>query len=161
MSFRIGHGYDVHRVGDDPQRRLVLGGVEFPDHPGLVGHSDADVVTHAVIDALLAAAGLGDIGQQFPDTDPAFKGADSIELLREAVALVEAAGYRTVNVDCTVVADRPKLAPRRADMGHLLGEVVGAPVGVKGKTTEGVGALGRGEAIVCTAVALIEHSEDT
>lgn len=160
MNLRIGHGYDVHRVSDDPDRLLVLGGVHFEGHPGLVGHSDADVVAHAVIDSLLAAAGLGDIGQQFPDTDPQFAGADSIELLRRAVELVHAAGYRAVNVDCTVVADRPKLAPRRSEMSERLGAVVGAPVGVKGRTTEGVGALGRGEAIVCMAVALIEGSQD-
>ncbi|MCP3938705.1 MAG: 2-C-methyl-D-erythritol 2,4-cyclodiphosphate synthase [Actinomycetia bacterium] len=156
MNLRIGHGYDIHQVSDDPARHLVLGGVYFEGHPGLIGHSDADVVAHAVIDALLGAAGLGDIGQQFPDTDDRFSGADSLVLLEQAVALVLEARYKAVNVDCTVVADTPKLAPRRAEMADRLSGVVGAPVSVKGRTTEGVGALGRGEAIVCMAVALIE-----
>ncbi len=156
MKLRIGHGYDIHQVSKDPSRRLVLGGVHFEGHPGLVGHSDADVVAHSVIDALLGAAGLGDIGQQFPDTDDRFAGADSLVLLEHAVALMSEAGYCAVNVDCTVVADTPKLAPRRSEMAERLGDVVGAPVTVKGRTTEGVGALGRGEAIVCMAVALIE-----
>ena len=159
MQVRIGQGIDLHPFSDDPDRPLVLGGVTFPGEPGLAGHSDADVVAHAVTDALLGAAGLGDIGQHFPDTDPALAGADSLELLRRAVADVRAAGWAPGNVDCTVVLDRPKLAPRRAELQAQLSDAVGAPVSVKGKRSEGIGALGRGEGIVCLAVALV-HAAD-
>ena len=152
---RIGHGYDIHRFGDDPERPCVLGGVVFDGVPGLVGHSDADAVAHAVIDAILAAAGLGDIGQLFPDTDSRWQGADSIELLAKAVADAAGAGYEILNVDCTVVAERPKLAPRRAEVQARLAEVVGAPVTVKGKRAEGLGDLGRGLGVECHAVALL------
>jgi len=134
---------------------MVLGGVRF-DGPGLVGHSDADAVAHAVTDALLAAAGLGDIGQQFPDTDPSLEGADSMGLLERAVAMLHDAGWAAVNVDCTVVADAPKIAPCRDEMQAGLTRVVGAPVTVKGRRTEGVGSLGAGEAVVALAVALVE-----
>ena len=153
--FRVGQGLDLHPFSDDPGRPLVLGGVTFPGERGLAGHSDADVVAHAVTDALLGAAGLGDIGQHFPDTDPTLAGADSMELLRRAVADVRAAGWVPANVDCTVVLDRPKLAPVRAELEGRLSEVVGAPVTVKGKRTEGLGALGRGDGAVCLAVALV------
>jgi 2-C-methyl-D-erythritol 2,4-cyclodiphosphate synthase len=152
---RVGHGYDIHRFGDDPDRPCVLGGIVFDGVPGLVGHSDADAVAHAVIDAILAAAGLGDIGQLFPDTDARWEGADSIELLAKAVADVAAAGYEVVNVDCTVVAERPKLAPRRSEMQARLLRVLGAPVTVKGKRAEGLGDLGRGLGVECHAVALL------
>jgi 2-C-methyl-D-erythritol 2,4-cyclodiphosphate synthase len=155
MTVRIGQGFDVHPFSDDPSRRLVLGGVTFDGSAGLAGHSDADAVAHAVTDALLGAAGLGDIGQHFPDTDPSFAGADSLELLRHAVADVRAAGWEPSNVDCTVVLETPKLAPRRAEMERRLAEAVGAPVSVKGKRAEGLGALGRGEGIACFAVALV------
>lgn len=155
MSIRIGQGVDIHRVSDDPSRAMVLGGVRF-DGPGLVGHSDADAVAHAVTDALLAAAGLGDIGQQFPDTDPSLEGADSMGLLERAVAMLHDAGWAAVNVDCTVVADAPKIAPCRDEMQAGLTRVVGAPVTVKGRRTEGVGSLGAGEAVVALAVALVE-----
>jgi len=154
-SLRIGQGLDIHPFSDDPDRPLVLAGFRFEGEPGLGGHSDADVVAHAVTDALLGAAGLGDIGLHFPDTDPALAGADSLELLRRAVADVRAAGWAPVNVDCTVVLERPKLAPRRADMEKALTAVVGAPVSVKGKRAEGLGALGRREGIACLAVALV------
>ena len=152
---RVGQGFDVHPFSDDPERPLVLGGVPFPGARGLAGHSDADVVAHAVTDALLGAAGLGDIGQHFPDTDPAFAGADSIDLLCRAVADVRAAGWAPQNVDCTVVLEAPKLAPHRADMHARLTDVVGAPVTVKGKRAEGLGALGRAEGVACFAVALV------
>jgi 2-C-methyl-D-erythritol 2,4-cyclodiphosphate synthase len=155
MTVRVGQGFDVHPFSDDPARRLVLGGVTFEDGAGLVGHSDADAVAHAVIDALLGAAGLGDIGQHFPDTDPALSGADSLELLRQAAAVVRAAGWSPGNVDCTVVLEAPKLAPRRAEMEQRLTDAVGAPVTVKGKRPEGLGALGRREGIACFAVALV------
>jgi 2-C-methyl-D-erythritol 2,4-cyclodiphosphate synthase len=152
---RVGQGFDVHPFSDEAGRPLVLGGVTFEGARGLAGHSDADVVAHAVTDALLGAAGLGDIGQRFPDTDPALAGADSLELLRLAVADVRAAGWAPGNVDCTVILDVPKLAPHRADVEARLSDAVGAPVTVKGKRTEGIGALGRGEGIACLAVALV------
>jgi 2-C-methyl-D-erythritol 2,4-cyclodiphosphate synthase len=152
----VGQGFDVHPFSDDPARPLVLGGVTFEGERGLAGHSDADVVAHAVTDALLGAAGLGDIGQHFPDDDPALAGADSLDLLRRAVADVRGAGWAPGNVDCTVVLDAPKLAPRRAELERALTDAVGAPVTVKGKRTEGLGALGRGEGIACFAVALVE-----
>ena len=113
MSVRVGQGFDVHPFSDDPQRRLVLGGVHFEDSPGLVGHSDADVVAHAVTDAILGAAGLGDIGSFFPDTDPALEGADSMVLLAQAVSAVADAGWTIGNVDCSVICEAPKLALRR------------------------------------------------
>lgn len=154
---RVGQGFDLHPFADD-ERPLVLGGVEFPGERGLAGHSDADVIAHAVTDALLGAAGLGDIGSHFPDSDDALAGADSVELLRRAVASVRAAGWEPGNVDCTVVLDAPKLAPRRALLQQRLSDAVGAPVTVKGKRTEGIGSLGRGEGIACFAVALVERS---
>ncbi len=155
MSFRVGHGFDVHPFSGDERRRLILGGVHFEEAPGLAGHSDADVVAHAVCDALLAAAGLGDIGEHFPDTDPAWAGADSMAMLAHAAGLIRQAGWAPVNVDCTVVAEIPKLAPRKAEMIRRLSEVVGAPVTVKGKRAEGLGSLGRREGIACFAVALL------
>jgi len=154
-AMRVGHAFDVHRFSDDGERRLVLGGVEFEGERGLAGHSDADVVAHACADALLSAAGLPDIGQQFPDTDPAFAGADSIDLLRRTADLLAAGGWAVVNVDCTVVCDRPRLSPVRGAMQQRLSGAAGGPVTVKGRTTEGLGALGRGEGIVAWAVALV------
>lgn len=153
---RVGMGFDVHPPSDDPTRELVLGGVAFPGERGLAGHSDADVLAHACTDALLGAAGLGDIGTWFPDTDPALAGADSIRLLAQAAHQVRAAGWAPVNVDCVVVLDHPRLAPRRQEMQQRLTDAVGAPVTVKGRRTEGVGALGRGEGVVAWAVALVE-----
>ncbi len=156
MSVRVGQGFDIHPFTDDPTRRLVLGGVEFGGERGLAGHSDADVIAHAVTDALLGAAGLGDIGQHFPDTDPSLAGADSIELLRRAVADLRANGWNPGNVDCTVVLEAPKLAARRDEIEARLSDAVGAPVTVKGKRAEGLGSLGRQEGIACWAVALVE-----
>ena len=153
-DIRVGQGFDIHRFSDDPARRLVLGGVEF-EGSGLHGHSDADVIAHAVIDALLGAAGLGDIGEHFPDTDPRWKGADSLVLLAHAGTLVRADGWTIGNVDCSVVCDTPKLAPHRAEMQANLSKACGASVGVKGRRAEGLGALGRGEGIACWAVAVI------
>jgi 2-C-methyl-D-erythritol 2,4-cyclodiphosphate synthase len=153
--FRVGQGFDVHPLSDDPGRPLVLGGVAFPGARGLRGHSDADVIAHAVTDALLGAAGLGDIGEHFPDSDAAFAGADSIDLLCRAVADVRAAGWSPQNVDCTVVLEQPRLAPRRQAIHERLTAAVGAPVTVKGKRAEGLGALGRSEGIACFAVALV------
>jgi 2-C-methyl-D-erythritol 2,4-cyclodiphosphate synthase len=147
----------VHPFSLDPTRVLVLAGVVFDGERALAGHSDADVVAHAVIDALLGAAGLGDIGQHFPDTDPALAGADSLELLRLAVANLRSQGWEPGNVDCTVVLEAPKLAPRREEMQARLSDAVGAPVTVKGKRAEGLGSLGRQEGIACFAVALVER----
>ncbi len=156
MSVRVGQGFDVHAFSEDPDRDLVLGGVRFVDAPGLVGHSDADVVAHACADALLGAAGLGDIGQHFPDTDARWRGADSIELLTEVARMVRSAGAVVGNVDCAVVCERPKLAPMRDQMQRRLSEAAGAPVTVKGNRAEGLGAIGRAEGIACFAVAVVE-----
>lgn len=153
---RIGTGYDLHRLV--PNRKLLLGGVEIPFELGLAGHSDADIVCHALTDAVLGAAGAGDIGTLFPDTDPRWKDADSVEMLRAAVARVHAAGFVVLNVDVVVVAERPRLGPYRAAVAERLAPVLGvAPsaVGVKGKTNEGVGEIGRREAMAAHAVALL------
>ena len=156
MSLRIGQGFDVHRFGTGADRPLVLAGVTIPGAPGLVGHSDADVVAHALSDALLGAAGLGDLGRHFPDTDPAFAGADSMRLLAEVVALVAEAGFRTLNADTTVIAERPRLSPYADAMAGALAAVVGAPVGVKAKRGEGLGSIGLAEGVACLAVVLVE-----
>jgi 2-C-methyl-D-erythritol 2,4-cyclodiphosphate synthase len=149
-------GLDVHAFSDDPARRLVLGGVEFVDERGLAGHSDADVVAHAVADALLGAAGLGDLGERFPDSDAAWAGADSMTLLKRVVDELQGAGWHPVNVDCAVVIEAPRLAPQRTAMQERLAAVVGAPVSVKATTAERLGAVGRGEGVACWAVALVE-----
>jgi 2-C-methyl-D-erythritol 2,4-cyclodiphosphate synthase len=151
---RVGMGFDVHPFSSDPARRLVLGGVML-DGPGLDGHSDADALAHAVADALLGAAGLGDLGSHFPDTDPAYAGSDSMGLLAE---VVQSVSQRWVigNVDATVILEAPKLAPYRKEMERRLGEVVGAAVSVKAKRAEALGALGRREGIAAMAVALVE-----
>ncbi len=157
-GFRVGQGFDIHRFEETPSgKKLVLGGVVFDGERALVGHSDADAVAHAVADALLGAAGLGDIGEHFPDTDPRWKGADSIEILRNVAQKLTSEGYRIVNVDCSVVCERPKLAPQRAAMQENLSRATGAPVTVKGRRAEELGALGRAEGIACFAVALISR----
>lgn len=157
IDIRVGQGFDIHRFADEPieGRVLILGGVSFPGERVLVGHSDADVIAHAAADALLGAAGLGDIGQHYPDTDPAWKGADSLRILRDAAFKVRDAGWRIGNVDCSVVCEQPKIAPVRDEMTRLLSEAAGAPVSVKGRRAEGLGALGRGEGIACFASAVI------
>lgn len=155
MEVRVGLGVDLHAWSDDPARTLVLGGVRFPDVAGLAGHSDADAVAHACTDALLGAAGLGDIGQVFPDTDDRWRGADSIGLLAEATRMVRAEGWIPGNVDCSVVLDAPKLAPVRAEMAERLSAAVGAPVTVTGRRSEGIGAMGRGEGALAMAVAVV------
>ncbi len=153
---RVGIGYDLHRL--EAGRRLVLGSIVIPFEAGLVGHSDGDVVLHAVIDALLGAAGLPDIGEQFPDSDPAYAGADSAVLLRTALEKVRTAGHVPLNVDIVVHAERPKLSaykqPMRAAIAGLLGRPVDH-VSVKAKTNEGLGPIGNGEAMACTAVATV------
>lgn len=153
---RVGLGFDVHPFSADPTRRLVLGGVHLPGERGLAGHSDADVVAHAIADALLGAAGLGDLGQHFPDTDPAWAGADSLAILAGVVRLLAGAGWSVGNVDCTVVLEAPKLAAHRDAMVANLTAVVGAGVSVKATRAEGLGAIGRGEGVACWAVALVE-----
>jgi 2-C-methyl-D-erythritol 2,4-cyclodiphosphate synthase len=156
---RVGIGYDVHRLGAD--RPLVLGGVEFPDEPGLEGHSDADVLAHAITDAVLGAAGLGDIGNHFPDDDLRYRGADSVWLLAQAVTLVRNDGWLVVNVDATVICERPRLAPLVGEMAGRLGEGLGIAsdrVNVKATTNEGIGFIGRGEGIAALAVAQIERA---
>lgn len=156
MNLRIGHGYDIHRTAAG--RKLVLGGVAFPSDFGLEGHSDADALTHAICDALLGAAGLPDIGHQFPNTDPAFKNADSQALLRRVVALLREHGWSPLNIDATLIAEQPKIAPHLAAMKAALAASTGLPpdaIGLKATTNEGVGDIGRGLAIAAHAVALI------
>ena len=153
---RIGHGYDVHRLVEG--RKLILGGVDVPYAKGLLGHSDADVLLHAISDAILGAIGEGDIGRHFPDTDPAYKGADSIELLRHVMDLAEGKGYAIGNVDATIVAQRPKLAPFIAQMRENIAKALSTEtdqVNVKATTTEELGFAGRGEGIASYAVALL------
>ena len=155
MTVRTGLGIDTHRFA--PGRRLVLGGVESPFDRGLDGHSDADVLAHAVTDAILGAAALGDIGAHFPDTDPAWKDADSIGLLREAVALAARDGWRVEHVDATVMLERPKLAPFRAEIAARLAAATGGTVSVKATTGEGMGFVGREEGVAALAVATLER----
>lgn len=163
-ELRVGQGFDVHAFTDDPERVLVLGGCTFPGERGLAGHSDADVIAHACADALLGAAGLGDIGMHFPDTDPEWSGADSMRLLATVVERVTNDRWDIMNIDCAVVCEHPKLAPRRDEIQRNLTGVVGAPVSVKGNRAEQLGAIGRSEGIVCLAVALLirgSNVEDT
>ena len=155
---RIGHGYDVHKLV--PGRDLILGGVKIPHTLGLLGHSDADVLLHAVSDALLGAAGLGDIGKHFPDTDPQYKGADSLELLRIVGQKVAAEGYRISNIDVTMIAQRPKLRPHIETMErNIAAALTIAPsrVNVKATTEEGLGFTGSYEGMACHAVCLLEE----
>ena len=156
-TMRIGHGYDVHRLVED--RKLILGGVEVPYEKGLLGHSDADVLLHAVMDAVLGAAALGDIGQHFPDTDPAYKGADSLALTREVAKIIAAHGYKVGNIDATILCQRPKLAPHIPAMRQNIADAFGLPldaVSVKATTEEHLGFTGEGLGIAAHAVALIE-----
>ncbi len=156
MSSRIGFGYDVHRLVEG--RRLVLGGVEIPFDKGLLGHSDADVLVHALMDALLGAAGLRDIGHYFPDTDVAYQGADSIHLLGQVRELLTGRGWRPINVDCSLLCERPRISPYREAMKSRLAETLGVSpddIGLKATTNEGLGFIGAGEGIAAYAVALI------
>ena len=153
---RIGHGYDVHRLVEG--RKLMLGGVEIPYEKGLLGHSDADVLAHAVMDALLGAAALGDIGKLFPDKDPAYAGADSMKLLKQVVTVLREQGYRIGNIDSTIIAQQPKLAPYIPAMRQRIAEVCGIELGqisVKAPTEEKLGFTGSGEGIAAHAVCLI------
>jgi 2-C-methyl-D-erythritol 2,4-cyclodiphosphate synthase len=158
MSLRIGQGFDVHAFG--PGDHVMLGGVRIAHPQGLRAHSDGDVLVHAVIDALLGAAGLGDIGRRFPDSDPAWRGADSRELLRTAWREIAALGFRVVNLDCTLICETPRVAGHagamRAHLGADLGVDAGA-INIKGTTTEGLGFTGRGEGIAAMAIVLLAH----
>jgi 2-C-methyl-D-erythritol 2,4-cyclodiphosphate synthase len=154
---RIGQGFDIHRFSDDANRPLWLGLVEFPG-PGLLGHSDADAATHALCDALLGAAGLGDLGRHFPDTDPSIAGVSSHVLLEKVVALVREAGWAVANADITIIAEKPRLGAKMATMSDALSTVVGAPVSVKATTAEGLGSLGAAEGIAALAVALLKEN---
>ena len=156
---RIGIGYDIHRLVEG--RKLILGGVEIPFEKGLLGHSDSDVLTHAICDALLGAAALGDIGSHFPDHDPQFKGASSLTMLAHVVALLREHGYRVANLDSTVITERPKLAPHIAAIRHQLAAVLQVDVvevSVKAKTNEKLDAIGAGEAMAAHAIALITRA---
>ena len=156
LPFRIGQGFDVHKLVEG--RKCIIGGVDIPHEKGLLGHSDADVLLHAITDALLGAAGLGDIGRLFPDTDAAYAGADSRVLLREAVRQVQAGGWRIGNIDATVICERPKITPHAAQMvANIAADCGIAPhaVNVKGKTSEKLGYTGRGEGIAAQAVAML------
>ena len=154
---RIGQGIDVHRVSESSDRELWLGLVHVPDAPGLDGHSDADVATHALCDALLGAANLGDLGRHFPDTDPNYRDVSSRDLLETTVALVRAEGFSIASCDVTIIAERPRLAVYMPVMSEALSSVVGATVSVKATTAEGLGALGRVEGIGASAVVLLEE----
>ena len=159
-KIRIGQGYDVHRLVEG--RRLILGGVDIPHTKGLDGHSDADVLAHAIADALLGAAALGDIGKHFPDTDPAYKGADSVELLKHCVQLIHSHGYRVGNVDAIIIAQKPKMAPHIETMRAILAaamQVDVSRVSVKATTTERLGFTGRGEGIASQAAVLLFSEE--
>jgi 2-C-methyl-D-erythritol 2,4-cyclodiphosphate synthase len=155
MSLRVGIGYDSHRLVEG--ERLVIGGVEIQHDRGLAGHSDADVLTHAVIDALLGACGLGDLGELFPDTEEQWRDASSIDLLRIVIGRMSGA---VANVDATLICEEPKLAPYKAEISARLTEVLSAPVSVKASTNEGMGAIGRGEGIACMAVALVDTGDE-
>ena len=158
---RIGHGYDVHRLVQD--RPLILGGVEVPYEKGLLGHSDADVLIHAVMDALLGAAALGDIGQHFPDTDPAYKGISSVELLKKVGELLDEKGFVIENIDSTIIAQRPKLASYRPQMAANIADALhldASRVSVKATTEEGLGFTGNGEGISAQAIALLTEAAD-
>ena len=157
---RIGHGYDVHRLVEG--RKLILGGVEIPYEKGLLGHSDADVLCHAVSDALLGACALGDIGKWFPDTDPAFAGADSVQLLKHVVTLLQERAFTVSNVDATVLAQAPKLRPYIDRMREIIADAIGIAldrVSVKATTEEGLGFTGSGEGIAVHAVCLVEEKQ--
>jgi 2-C-methyl-D-erythritol 2,4-cyclodiphosphate synthase len=161
MKMRIGHGYDVHRLVDG--RRLLLGGVEIPAPFGLLGHSDGDVVLHAICDAILGALGEGDIGVRFPDTDERYRGADSAVLLEDVAAVMRDRGFRIVNLDLTVSSERPRLAAHREAIRRRIAALTGADtasINLKAKTNEGLDAIGRGEAIAATAVVLLASDPD-
>lgn len=155
MSYRVGIGVDAHAFADGVP--LVLGGVEFDSARGLAGHSDGDVITHALIDAVLGAAGLGDIGSLFPSDASTPEGISSLDLLRDALEQVRSAGFDVVNADCVLIGEQPRIAGRRAELERTLSDIVGAPVTVRATTTDGLGFTGRGEGLAAQGVALVEQ----
>ena len=154
-DIRVGQGFDIHRFGDETDRPLILGGVEFPGERSLVGHSDADVPAHAITDALLSALQLGDLGERFPDTDPQWAGANSIEMLRAVASEVVSLGWAIRNASVAIVCELPKIAPVREEMQRNLGAACAAPVTVTGRRAEGLGAIGRSEGIACWASVVV------
>jgi len=161
MRVRVGQGFDIHRFTDETNsdRKLILGGVHFEGERALLGHSDADVVAHAAAEAILGACGLGNIGEHFPDTDAKFKNMDSIKLLEQVAKMAVENSFELGNVDCSIVCEKPKIALHRDEMQQILTRAVGAPVTVKGRRAEGLGALGRAEGIACWAVAVVTQSK--
>ena len=156
-DIRVGQGFDIHRFGDETDRPLILGGVEFPGERSLVGHSDADVPAHAITDALLSALQLGDLGERFPDTDPQWAGANSIEMLRAVASEVVSLGWMIRNASVAIVCELPKIAPVREEMQRNLGAACAAPVTVTGRRAEGLGAIGRSEGIACWASVVVSR----
>lgn len=157
MEFRVGNGFDVHKF--DESRKLILGGVQVPFDKGLAGHSDADVLLHAAMDALLGAAGMGDIGKLFPDTDDRYKGISSVKLLREVAALIKGSGFQVENLDITLICEAPKIAKHADEMKSVIAGELGCPgtsINIKGTTTEGLGFTGRGEGIACMASCILK-----
>ncbi len=157
---RVGQGFDIHRFVDasNADQKLILGGVHFVDELGLIGHSDADVITHAVTEAILGACGLGNIGEHFPDTDPKWKNVDSLTLLASVTKMAKENKFEIGNVDCSVVCERPRISVHRDEMQNKLSAAAGAPVTIKGRRAEGLGSLGRGEGIACWAVAVVTQN---
>jgi len=160
-KIRVGQGFDIHRFveASDLDRKLILGGVHFVNERGLIGHSDADVIAHAVAEAILGACGLGNIGEHFPDTDPKWKNVDSLSLLASVAKMARENKFEIGNVDCSVVCEQPKISHHRDEMQNKLSAATGAPVTIKGRRAEGLGSLGRGEGIACWAVAIVTQND--
>ncbi len=160
-KIRVGQGFDIHRFveASDNDRKLILGGVHFVNERGLVGHSDADVIAHAVTEAILGACGLGNIGEHFPDTDPKWRNANSLTLLASVAKMANDNKFEIGNVDCSVVCEQPKISLHRDEMQNKLSAAAGAPVTIKGRRAEGLGSLGRSEGIACWAVAIVTQNE--
>ena len=160
-KIRVGQGFDIHRFveASDNDRKLILGGVHFVNERGLIGHSDADVIAHAVTEAILGACGLGNIGEHFPDTDPKWRNANSLTLLVSVAKMANDNKFEIGNVDCSVVCEQPKISLHRDEMQNKLSAAAGAPVTIKGRRAEGLGSLGRSEGIACWAVAIVTQNE--
>ena len=160
-KIRVGQGFDIHRIveASDNDRKLILGGVHFVNERGLIGHSDADVIAHAVTEAILGACGLGNIGEHFPDTDPKWRNANSLTLLASVAKMANDNKFEIGNVDCSVVCEQPKISLHRDEMQNKLSAAAGAPVTIKGRRAEGLGSLGRSEGIACWAVAIVTQNE--
>lgn len=160
IRVRVGQGFDIHRFVDesDTNRKLILGGVHYLNERGLIGHSDADVITHSVAEAILGACGLGNIGEHFPDTDPKWKNVDSLQILANVSKMARDNNFEIGNIDCSVVCEQPKISVHRDEMQKKLSAAAGAPVTVKGRRAEGLGSLGRSEGIACWAVAVVTEN---